>query len=69
MHVILVAANGMDFVSNLAKNLPDLSKIGCRREDAVTGISRGKGKSRVYHRIGHEGPERGGVSAVALPFV
>jgi len=66
---ILVAANGMNFVPNFAKNLPNLSKIGCRREDAVTGIGRGKDKCRVYRRIDHEGPERGGGSDVALLFV
>jgi hypothetical protein len=38
---ILVADNGMNFVSNFAKNLPNLSKIGCLREDAITGIRKG----------------------------
>jgi len=69
MHDIPVAANGINFVSNFAKNFPDRSKIGCRREDAVTEISRCKGKSKVYHRIGHEGPKSGGGSDIALLLV
>jgi len=69
MYNILVAAIGMNFISKIAKNLPYLSKIVCRREDAVTGIGRGSGKSTVYHRIGHEGPERGGSSDIALLLV
>jgi len=41
MYNILVAAIVMNFISKIAKNLPYLSKIVCRREDAVTGIGRG----------------------------
>jgi hypothetical protein len=69
MYDILIAANGINFVSNFAKNLPNLSKVGCRREDAVTEIGRGKGKSKIYHRIGYEGPKRGGGSDIALLFI
>lgn len=38
-------------------------------EDAVTEVGRGKGKSKVYHRIGHEVPERDGGSDIGLLFV
>jgi hypothetical protein len=54
MYDILVAANGMNSVSNFAKNLPNLSKTECRKEDAVTemGIGKRKGESKVYQRTG-----------------
>jgi len=51
MYDILFEANGINFVSNFAKNLSNLSKIGCRREDAVTEIGRGKGKSKGIVKI------------------
>jgi hypothetical protein len=47
MYNIIVAVNGVNFVSNFAKNLPNLSNIGCRRENAVTEIGIGKGKGKV----------------------
>jgi hypothetical protein len=69
MYDTQVAANGINFVSNFEKNCPYLSKIGCRTEDAVTEIGSSEGKSKVYHRIGHEGPKRSGGSDIALLLV
>jgi hypothetical protein len=46
MYDILFAANDINILSNFAKNLPNLSNNGCGREDAVTEIGRGKGKSK-----------------------